>query len=218
MGISVDHIPCLQAWAESLGGITYPLLSDFWPHGSVAELYGVMRKEDGHSERALFVIDAHGFIRYIDIHPIDDRPDNDVLRQVLRDINNDQDETGLSGVFYEDASTARQMAEKELEKAETVALQPALVDVAETPQEGAPIVIYCARWCKDCRKAKEWFDQRNLRYIEVDIDYDKAARSRVRQWANGFLVTPVIDVCGTVVLDFNIAKIEAALREHGMME
>ncbi|HBX68522.1 MAG TPA: hypothetical protein DEH25_03835, partial [Chloroflexi bacterium] len=35
LGISVDHVPCLQAWAESLGGISYPLMSDFWPHGAV---------------------------------------------------------------------------------------------------------------------------------------------------------------------------------------
>jgi alkyl hydroperoxide reductase subunit AhpC len=72
LGISVDHVPCLKAWAESLGGINYPLLSDFWPHGQVSDLYGVLRKE-GYSERAIFIIDRDGIIRYIDIHAIDER-------------------------------------------------------------------------------------------------------------------------------------------------
>ena len=78
LGISVDHVPCLQAWAESFGGINYPLLSDFWPHGAVAKRYGVLRSE-GYSERAIFIIDKEGIIRYIDIHDIDDQPDNEVL-------------------------------------------------------------------------------------------------------------------------------------------
>ena len=45
LGISVDHVPCMKAWAESLGGINYPLLSDFWPHGEVCDRYGVMLYE-----------------------------------------------------------------------------------------------------------------------------------------------------------------------------
>ncbi len=63
LGISVDHVPCLKAWAESLGGISFPLLSDFSPQASVAKKYGVRRKE-GFSERAIFVLDKFGIIRY----------------------------------------------------------------------------------------------------------------------------------------------------------
>lgn len=85
LGISVDHVPCLKAWAESLGGINYPLMSDFWPHGKVAEMYGVLRKE-GHSERAIFIIDKDGIIRYIDIHDIDEQPDNEILLNELKKI------------------------------------------------------------------------------------------------------------------------------------
>lgn len=77
--MSVDHVPCLTAWAESLGGISFPLLSDFWPHGHAAKLYGVFREPDGHSERAIFVIGPDGRIQYIDVHDIDDQPDNEVL-------------------------------------------------------------------------------------------------------------------------------------------
>ena len=82
LGVSVDHIPCLQAWAESLGGINYPLLSDFWPHGQVAEQYGVFRSE-GKSERAIFIIDKDGIIRYLCIYPIDQQPSNlDIIREL----------------------------------------------------------------------------------------------------------------------------------------
>src|SRR5512146_3209126 len=90
LGISVDHVPCLTAWAESLGGIHYPLLSDFWPHGSVAERYGVLRSADGFTERAIFVLDKEGTIRYIDIHAIDDRPDNEEVRKVLHQIQSEE--------------------------------------------------------------------------------------------------------------------------------
>jgi alkyl hydroperoxide reductase subunit AhpC len=86
LGISVDHIHSLKAWAESLGGINYPLLADFWPHGAVAERYGVFRSE-GHSERAIFVIDKQGIIRYIDIHDIDHQPENEVIFGILRQID-----------------------------------------------------------------------------------------------------------------------------------
>ncbi len=86
LGISIDHVPCLQAWAGSLGGISYPLLSDFWPHGRVSECYGVLR-EDGFSERAIFVIDRDGIIQYIDIHDIGNQPSNAELRDVLRRVD-----------------------------------------------------------------------------------------------------------------------------------
>jgi len=86
LGISIDHVPCLKAWADSLGGITYPLLSDFWPHGEIAVKYGVLRAE-GYTERAIFIIDKEGVIRYIDIHDIDQQPDNDILFTELEKLN-----------------------------------------------------------------------------------------------------------------------------------
>jgi alkyl hydroperoxide reductase subunit AhpC len=85
LGVSVDSVFSHIAWAESLGGIDYPLLSDFWPHGKVAELYGVLT-DAGHSERAIFVIDKNGIIRYVDHHDIEDTPDNEVLFKVLADL------------------------------------------------------------------------------------------------------------------------------------
>jgi peroxiredoxin len=73
LGITVDNIPTLFSWTNQMGNLWFPVLSDFWPHGKVATMYGVLRS-DGVSERALFVIDKKGIIRYIDIHDINERP------------------------------------------------------------------------------------------------------------------------------------------------
>ncbi len=73
LGITVDNIPTLFAWTNQMGQLWFPVLSDFWPHGAVAKRYGVLRS-NGVSERALFVIDKKGVIRYIDVHDINQRP------------------------------------------------------------------------------------------------------------------------------------------------
>lgn len=68
LAISVDSIYSHGAWA-AVRGLTFPLLADFHPKGQVARQYGVMRDSDGFSERALFLIDAEGTIRYKNISP-----------------------------------------------------------------------------------------------------------------------------------------------------
>lgn len=73
LGITVDNIPTLYAWTNQMGHLWFPVLSDFYPHGKVAEAYGVLRS-DGTAERALFVIDKKGGIRWIDVHDINKRP------------------------------------------------------------------------------------------------------------------------------------------------
>jgi alkyl hydroperoxide reductase subunit AhpC len=75
LGISVDSIPCHQAWQKSLGGITYPLLSDQWPYGEVCRKYGVMTKS-GYSERVIIIVDREGIIRDIDVVGLANIPDN----------------------------------------------------------------------------------------------------------------------------------------------
>lgn len=85
LGISVDSVPSHDAWQKSIGGVTYPLCSDFYPHGAVAESFGVLRPE-GIAERALFVLDKEGIIRFIDVHPIDKQPDNEEIFDVLRSL------------------------------------------------------------------------------------------------------------------------------------
>jgi len=86
LGISVDNIPTLYAWSGQMAadknGLWFPVLSDFFPHGEVAERYGVLRSE-GFTERALFVIDRKGIIRFIDVHDINERPPLMELREAL---------------------------------------------------------------------------------------------------------------------------------------
>jgi peroxiredoxin (alkyl hydroperoxide reductase subunit C) len=73
LGITVDNIPTLFAWTNQMGKLWFPVLSDFWPHGAVAESYGILRT-DGTSERAIFLIDKKGLIRYINVNDINKRP------------------------------------------------------------------------------------------------------------------------------------------------
>ncbi len=68
IAISVDSIYSHGAWA-AVRGITFPLLSDFHPKGEVARRYNVWRETDGFTERAVYVIDRDGVIRYCTISP-----------------------------------------------------------------------------------------------------------------------------------------------------
>jgi peroxiredoxin len=74
LGITVDNIPTLYAWTRQMGKLWFEVLSDFWPHGAVAEKYGVLRS-DGLSERALVFIDKAGIISAILVMDINRRPD-----------------------------------------------------------------------------------------------------------------------------------------------
>src|SRR5689334_4932883 len=65
VSISLDSGYALNAWAESMH-VSFPLLSDFYPQGQVVDLYGV-RHAAGMAERALFLIDKEGVIRYIEV-------------------------------------------------------------------------------------------------------------------------------------------------------
>lgn len=75
LGITTDNIPSLHAWTTQMGegGLWFPVLSDFYPHGAAAMEYGILRPE-GTTERAVFIIDKQGTLRYIDVHNINKRP------------------------------------------------------------------------------------------------------------------------------------------------
>ena len=90
LGISVDNSPTQFSWMKNMcgvdGSLWFPVLSDFYPHGAVAKKYGVLRS-DGLSERALFVIDKKGIIRYIDVHDINEKPPLEDLVKALEDLH-----------------------------------------------------------------------------------------------------------------------------------
>ncbi len=82
LAISTDASPAKRAWADALGGISFDLLSDFHPRGQAAASYGVMR-DDGIAERAIFVIDKEGTIKWIRLYDIPEQPDVEELMAAI---------------------------------------------------------------------------------------------------------------------------------------
>jgi peroxiredoxin (alkyl hydroperoxide reductase subunit C) len=80
LGISTDNLPTLFAWTQQMGALWFEVLSDFWPHGNVADSYGILRT-DGVAERAIFLIDKKGILRFIHVSDINIRPD---LGQIVK--------------------------------------------------------------------------------------------------------------------------------------
>jgi len=85
VGISVDNFFSIKAWADEYG-FKFTLLSDFHPKGEVAKQYGVLR-DDGVAERALFIIDPEGIVRYSYVSPILENPGADRLFEALEKLN-----------------------------------------------------------------------------------------------------------------------------------
>jgi peroxiredoxin len=86
LGISVDGPWCHRAYAEHRN-LHFPLLSDFEPKGEVAKKYGVYRKGEGVTERALFVIDGDGLISWSYVSPIDVNPGANGILTALEDLS-----------------------------------------------------------------------------------------------------------------------------------
>lgn len=82
VGISTDGVWCHAAFAHDRG-LHFPLLADFEPKGAVAQSYGVYRPHEGTSERALFVIDAAGIIRWSYVSPLGLNPGADGILTAL---------------------------------------------------------------------------------------------------------------------------------------
>ena len=79
-----DNVPSLKAWARG-NNLSFPVLSDFWPHGHTSLKYDVLRRE-GVAERAVFIIDKKGVIRYIEVHDINEDPGMNAIIRTLEDI------------------------------------------------------------------------------------------------------------------------------------
>ena len=85
VGISVDGIWCHLAFAKDRN-LHFPLLADFEPKGEVARAYGVYRAEDGTTERALFVIDGDGVVRWSYVSPVGINPGADGILRALEEL------------------------------------------------------------------------------------------------------------------------------------
>jgi peroxiredoxin (alkyl hydroperoxide reductase subunit C) len=82
--LSIDPVPSLKGWADFLGGVPFPLLSDFWPHGAVGKAFGIFNEERGIDKRAAYVIDAKGIIRYAKFYPQGAIPTSEELLAELK--------------------------------------------------------------------------------------------------------------------------------------
>lgn len=84
VGISVDSVPTKKAWASQLGIKQVRLLSDFWPHGGVARLYGLFREKDGFSERANVMVDENGQVIFSRVYELGELPDIQEIIELLK--------------------------------------------------------------------------------------------------------------------------------------
>src|SRR5262245_16965857 len=88
VGISVDSIYSHISWQQKeIGILKFPLLSDFYPHGGLAQTYGVFRVGDplpGISERAIFIIDKEGKIAFAKVYHLGEQPPHEDCFEVLR--------------------------------------------------------------------------------------------------------------------------------------
>jgi glutaredoxin len=141
-------------------------------------------RSDGTSERAIFVIDKQGVIRYVDVHDIDQQPDNEELFRVLAEI-----EPGL-------AAAPKQP-------------QAPLFRETDAPQE--QVVMYCTSWCPDCRQAREFFSAHQIDYQQINITHDREAAQRLRGWTGGDEITPTFTIRGTVLVGYSEARLRALL-------
>lgn len=82
LGISVDSVWCHKAYRQARK-FGFHLLADFEPKGRVSRLYGAYREQDGFSERALFVVDAVGLIRWSYLSPVGENPGADGIFAAL---------------------------------------------------------------------------------------------------------------------------------------
>ena len=85
LAVPVDSPYANRVFADQ-EGLTFPLLSDFWPHGEVARLYEVFNRERGFADRGTFIIDRRGIVRYRTVHRTGEPRDPDVYRKVLAEL------------------------------------------------------------------------------------------------------------------------------------
>tara|TARA_Y100000590_G_scaffold62557_2_gene66958 strand:- start:3349 stop:3807 length:459 start_codon:yes stop_codon:yes gene_type:complete len=83
LGVSCDAQPTQTAYSTSLGNLPYPVLSDFHPKGQVAKEFDIYNEDRGTSDRAVFIIDLSGEIKYIEIYTRAEDIDIDRLLEVV---------------------------------------------------------------------------------------------------------------------------------------
>jgi len=86
IGISNDSYYTLKAWSDSLGGIKYPLVSDFHPHGFTSRKYGLWIEEKGIWKRAALIIDRKRILRWKKVYEGDEYPKPEEILKILKEL------------------------------------------------------------------------------------------------------------------------------------
>ena len=84
LGMSIDSYPSKNAWAKELGVANVKLLADFWPHGKVAQDYGLFLDDKGFSARANVLIDEAGKVVWVKVYDIPELPDIEEVLKMVR--------------------------------------------------------------------------------------------------------------------------------------
>lgn len=137
----------------------------------------MLRADDGVPERAIFVIDKEGIIRYISYHDKLEQPENEVLFTQL-------------GLLEPARYAIMQNRERE--------------DNEVLPTGG--VVLYCTRWCPSCVKARKWLAENEIEYVEVNVGTSGKAAEQIKQWAGGNRTTPTLDIDGTILVGWDEDK------------
>ncbi|SES13486.1 MULTISPECIES: peroxiredoxin [Lentzea] len=82
LGVSVDSPFALKAWANQ-EGYRFPLLSDFWPHGAVAQAYGVFNSSAGMALRGTFLVDVDGVVRFAEVNGPGEARDQEAWKKAV---------------------------------------------------------------------------------------------------------------------------------------
>jgi peroxiredoxin len=87
LGVSCDSVFSHKAFATECGGLDFPLLSDFWPHGTACRAFGVFTENTGFPQRSVFVLDAAGTVRWAYHARLDEQRDVNQILAALDEIN-----------------------------------------------------------------------------------------------------------------------------------
>ena len=85
LGVSVDHVYALKAWANQ-ESYQFPLLSDFWPHGELAKTYGVFNADRGMAVRGTFLVDKQGIVQFAEVNAPGEARDQDAWKKALASV------------------------------------------------------------------------------------------------------------------------------------
>jgi len=100
----------------------------------------------------------------------------------------------------------------ELERITGLKVPEQPIDRSKVKLPHGGVVMYCTSWCLDCKDARVWLKERGVPVTEVDITSTYGAASQVREWAGGEEITPVFEIDGNIVLDFDRDKLASILK------